>query len=144
MMMKIKMAVVTFKGIKYRGEKPPSRKGMKASEREREIRSLIDEGKLKRVEPRGESKRVPVKKHCIKWGVGPKPMGAPSRGQVADLRSVKGQVVDLRKAPLVEVVKPSKLEEKKAVAPKKRRGRPPKKQAMADRMAKVRAAKKKK
>ena len=117
------MAVVTFKGVKYRGEKPPSRKGMKASEREREIRSLIDEGKLKRVEPRGESKRAPAKRHCAEWRPGPKPRG---------------------KAPLVEVIKPSKLEEKMAEAPKKRKGRPPKKQAMDARMAKVRAAKKKK
>ena len=120
--MKIKMVVVTFKGVKYRGEKPPSRRGMKASEREREIRSLIDEGKLIRVEPRGESKRPPAKRHCAEWRPGPKPRG---------------------KAPIVEVIKPSKLEEKKAEAPKKKRGRPAKKAAMAEKMRRVRAAKKK-
>jgi hypothetical protein len=46
--------------------------------------------------------RKPAKRHCVKWGIGPKPRGVSSRGQVADLRSVKGQVVDLRivtKAP---------------------------------------------
>lgn len=148
------MAVVfSYRGTRYYGEKVPVR-GMKRDERMKEIRRRIDDKEWK---PASDAPRKPRKpnphkgKSCALWVdkefnvKGAKPKGLewnlePVQRPKADVVKISHGVPRESNAPVPDPqIRSSHLANVKA-----KRGRPPKKQAMKEKMAKVRAAKKKK
>lgn len=148
-------AVFSYRGTRYYGEKVPV-KGMKRDERMREIRRRIDDKEwILSSEAPKKPRKPPANKgmKCVAWvpkgsvdvNVGKKGdethlKMTPAQKPKKDVPKVSHGVPRESNAPVPDPqIRSSHLANVGA-----KRGRPPKKQAMKEKMAKVRAAKKKK